>query len=131
MSVRFEKQEPIGHIVLDRPPANTYDRPFLDELDAAIEEARRDDGVKAIVVRSANERFFSAGADISVFAKGDLDAVYIVHAHFRSAISTPPGMPCRSSRAQSDPCRWSVSRRCWGHRRLHHAGGSGVGRPHA
>ena len=73
MSVRFEKQEPIGHIVLDRPPANTYDRAFLDELDAAIEEARRDDGVKAIVVRSANERFFSAGADISVFAKGNLD----------------------------------------------------------
>src|SRR5256886_11702769 len=73
MAVRLEKQDSIGHIVLDRPPANTYDRAFLDELDAAIEEARRDDTVKAIVVRSANERFFSAGADISVFAKGNLD----------------------------------------------------------
>ena len=74
MSVRLEKQDSIGHIVLDRPPANTYDKSFLDELDVAIEEARRDDAVKAIVVRSANERFFSAGADISVFAKGNLDA---------------------------------------------------------
>ena len=74
MAVRLEKQERIGHIVLDRPPANSYDRTFLDELDAAIQEARRDDGVKAILVRSANERFFSAGADISVFAKGNLDA---------------------------------------------------------
>ncbi|TME64116.1 MAG: enoyl-CoA hydratase/isomerase family protein [Chloroflexi bacterium] len=74
MSVRLEKQDSVGHIVLDRPPANSYDRSFLDELDSAIEDARRDASVKAIVVRSANERFFSAGADISVFAKGNLDA---------------------------------------------------------
>jgi enoyl-CoA hydratase/carnithine racemase len=73
MAVRFEKQDAIGHIVLDRPPANTYDRAFLDELDAAIESARADDQVKVIVVRSASEKFFSAGADINVFAKGDLD----------------------------------------------------------
>ena len=73
MAVRLLKQDAIGHVVLDRPPANSYDRAFLDELDAAIEEARRDDAVKAILVRSANERFFSAGADINVFAKGDLD----------------------------------------------------------
>src|SRR5207245_4262828 len=33
----------------------------------------RDEAVKAIVVRSANERFFSAGADVSVFAKSDMD----------------------------------------------------------
>src|SRR5437899_9069085 len=73
MAVRLEKQDAIGHVVLDRPPANSYDRGFLDELDAAIEEARRDDAVKAVLVRSANERFFSAGADVNVFAKGDLD----------------------------------------------------------
>ncbi|TMF66230.1 MAG: enoyl-CoA hydratase/isomerase family protein [Chloroflexi bacterium] len=73
MAVRLLKQDAIGHVVLDRPPANSYDRAFLDELDAAIEDARRDDAVKAILVRSANERFFSAGADINVFAKGDLD----------------------------------------------------------
>ncbi len=73
MAVRLEKQDSVGHIVLDRPPANTYDKSFLDELDAAIEEAGRDDAVKAILVRSANEKFFSAGADISVFAKGGLD----------------------------------------------------------
>jgi len=73
MAVRLEKQDAIGHIVLDRPPANSYDRAFMDELDAAIEDARKDDGVKAIVVRSASEKFFSAGADVSVFAKSDFD----------------------------------------------------------
>src|SRR5213083_1525042 len=73
MAVRLDKQESIGHIVLDRPPANSYDKGFMEELDAAIEEARGDDTVKAIVVRSANERFFSAGADVSVFARSDMD----------------------------------------------------------
>ena len=73
MAVRFEKQDSIGHIVLDRPPANSYDKAFMEELDAAIEAARRDDAVKAIVLRSANEKFFSAGADVSVFAKSGLD----------------------------------------------------------
>lgn len=73
MAVRLEKQDSIGHIVLDRPPANTYDKSFMDELDASIEEARGDEAVKAILLRSANEKFFSAGADVSVFAKGGLD----------------------------------------------------------
>jgi len=73
MAVRLETQDLIGHIVLDRPPANSYDRAFMDELDAAIEAARADDAVRAIVVRSASEKFFSAGADVSVFAKSDFD----------------------------------------------------------
>ena len=73
MAVRLERQDSIGHVVLDRPPANSYDKAFMEELDGTIEEARRDDGVKAILVRSVNEKFFSAGADVSVFAKSGLD----------------------------------------------------------
>ncbi len=73
MAVRLERQDAVGHIILDRPPANSYDKSFMDELDAAIESARGDDTVRAIVVRSASEKFFSAGADVSVFAKSDLD----------------------------------------------------------
>jgi enoyl-CoA hydratase/carnithine racemase len=73
MAVRFEKQDSIGHIVLDRPPANSYDKAFMEELDAAVEDARRDDLVKAILLRSASDKFFSAGADVSVFAKSGLD----------------------------------------------------------
>jgi enoyl-CoA hydratase/carnithine racemase len=73
MAVRLEKQDSIGHIVLDRPPANSYDNSFMDELEAVIDDASRDDAVKAIVLRSASEKFFSAGADVSVFAKSGLD----------------------------------------------------------
>ncbi len=73
MAVRLEKQDSIGHIVLDRPPANSYDKAFMDELEAVIDDAGRDDNVKTIVLRSASEKFFSAGADVSVFAKSGLD----------------------------------------------------------
>jgi enoyl-CoA hydratase/carnithine racemase len=45
----------------------------MDELDAIIDDAGRDHAVKAIVLRSASEKFFSAGADVSVFAKSGLD----------------------------------------------------------
>ena len=37
--VRFEKQKKVRHIVLDRPPANSYDKSFLDDLSDAIDEA--------------------------------------------------------------------------------------------
>ncbi|MEX2046554.1 MAG: enoyl-CoA hydratase/isomerase family protein [Chloroflexota bacterium] len=93
MAVRFEERDGIGHVVLDRPPANSYDRAFIDELDAAIEDARKDDDVKAVVVRSASEKFFSAGADVSLFAKSDLDAqsAFVVSAN--GAMSKFESMP--------------------------------------
>ena len=81
--VRFEKQESIGHIVLDRPPANSYDKAFLDDLSAAIDEARFDSACKAIVIRSASEKFFSAGADVKMFASTDADYqfAFVLHAN--------------------------------------------------
>src|ERR1051325_4639294 len=81
--VRFERQDSVGHIVLDRPPANSYDKAFLDELSAAIDEARFDSRAKVIVVRSASEKFFSAGADVKMFASTDAEFqfAFVIHAN--------------------------------------------------
>ncbi len=81
--VRLEKQAAVGHIVLDRPPANSYDKSFLDDLSAAIDEARFDSAIKAIVVRSASEKFFSAGADVKMFAATDAayQMAFVIHAN--------------------------------------------------
>ena len=70
MPVRLEKQGGVGVMVLDRPPANSYDYAFLREFGAAIDEARWDSGVGACVVTSASDKFFSAGADVAAFAAG-------------------------------------------------------------
>jgi len=81
--VRLEKNDAVGHIVLDRPPANSYDKAFLDDLSLAIDEARFDAAIKAIVVRSASEKFFSAGADLKMFASTDADyqSAFVIHAN--------------------------------------------------
>jgi enoyl-CoA hydratase/carnithine racemase len=70
MAVRLERDGAVGVLVLDRPPANSYDYDFLRELGAAIDDARIDEGVRAVVVTSASERFFCAGADVKAFAAG-------------------------------------------------------------
>jgi enoyl-CoA hydratase/carnithine racemase len=69
MAVRFDA----GEIVLDNPPANSYDVEFMRELGEAIAAADASDA-RVVVVRSADERFFSAGADIKRFLANDVDA---------------------------------------------------------
>jgi len=81
--VQLEIRDAVGHIVLDRPPANSYDKAFLDDLSLAIDEARFTAAVKSVVVRSASEKFFSAGADVKMFAATDADyqAAFVIHAN--------------------------------------------------
>jgi enoyl-CoA hydratase/carnithine racemase len=63
-----------GSIVLDNPPANSYDIEFMRELAAAIEAAGADGDARVVVLRSASEKFFSAGADVKRFLANDVDA---------------------------------------------------------
>jgi enoyl-CoA hydratase/carnithine racemase len=94
MSVRLEKEGGIGIIVLDKPPANSYDYAFLREFAGVIDDARVDLSIKsAIVVTSASEKFFSAGADVSVFAaaapRSRFMLALLAHEAFRKMENTP------------------------------------------
>jgi enoyl-CoA hydratase/carnithine racemase len=63
----------VAYVTLDNPPVNSYDlavmQNFASDVDAAIAS---DAGV--VVVRSASEKFFCAGADVKKFLDGDVDA---------------------------------------------------------
>jgi enoyl-CoA hydratase/carnithine racemase len=72
MAVTAEVRDRVGWITLDRPPANSYDAGFLEELDQAIGQVAEAE-VAVAVVRSANERFFSAGADVKAFLERSAD----------------------------------------------------------
>src|SRR4051812_18573413 len=71
MAVRFDREDAIGFITLDKPPANSYDFDFMEEMGAAVDAAAADDAVKVVIVRSASTRFFCAGADIKAFLAND------------------------------------------------------------
>jgi enoyl-CoA hydratase/carnithine racemase len=66
MAVTAEVKDRVGWITLDRPPANSYDAAFLEELDRCVGEVAEAE-VAVAVIRSASDRFFSAGADVKAF----------------------------------------------------------------
>jgi enoyl-CoA hydratase/carnithine racemase len=74
MPVTYAADGAVGTITLDHPPANSYDIDVVRELAEAIGAADGDGGVRVVVLRSANERFFSAGADVKRFLANDVDA---------------------------------------------------------
>jgi enoyl-CoA hydratase/carnithine racemase len=66
MSVTAEIRGRVAWITLDRPPANSYDAGFLEELDGCVGEVAEAE-VAVAVIRSASDKFFSAGADVKAF----------------------------------------------------------------
>ena len=64
--VNYTAQDGVGVIELTNPPANTYSYEMMSQLDAAILKARFDDNVHVILIRGAGEKFFSAGAEITM-----------------------------------------------------------------
>jgi enoyl-CoA hydratase/carnithine racemase len=73
MAISFTQHGHVGRITLDNPPANSYDLKVMTEFSVAVDEAI-DSGSRAVVVASASERFFSAGADVKKFLDGDVQA---------------------------------------------------------
>jgi len=67
MAVEYSREGNVGYITLNKPPANSYDLSFMEDLAGCVRSAAEDDGAGAVVLRSGSERFFSAGADIKAF----------------------------------------------------------------
>jgi enoyl-CoA hydratase len=64
--IRTEVIDGVGYLRLNRPPANAHNLQMILELEQAVLAVRFDDDVKAVVLTSGLDRFFSAGADINV-----------------------------------------------------------------
>ena len=72
--VTLTKETPVGIVTLNRPPANSYDLKFMQDLDTAIEGVAADAEIKAALMVSASEKFFSGGADIKAFLANSPEA---------------------------------------------------------
>ena len=78
-----KEQGGVALVHLNRPPANSYDRQFIDDLNAAIDQIRFDEAIGAAVLMSDLPKFFSAGADIGMFRSvtSKARAMTILHMH--------------------------------------------------
>jgi len=63
-----------GHvavITMNNPPANTWTRDSLDALADLIKQFNANKDIYSLVITGEGEKFFSAGADLKLFATGD------------------------------------------------------------
>src|SRR5712664_959800 len=64
--VHYMVESGVAILELDDPPANTYTHEMMRQLDEAILTSRFDDSAHVIVLRGHGDKFFSAGANITM-----------------------------------------------------------------
>ncbi|MDN2675061.1 enoyl-CoA hydratase [Janthinobacterium sp. SUN026] len=77
-----------GHtalVTLDNPPAHTWTLASLNALRDLVADLNADPDVYALVITGGGAKFFSAGADLKVFADGDKDMAFAMAAAFGEA----------------------------------------------
>ena len=66
--MRSERQGRVALLTLDHPPVNVLSQPVLDVLRNRLVEVEQDPEVRVVILSSAAERAFAAGADIREMA---------------------------------------------------------------
>lgn len=71
IKIEIDKDAKIAWVILNRPHRmNAINDEMRKEIPQAFEELKADENVRAIVIKGAGERAFSAGADITEFSGG-------------------------------------------------------------
>ena len=83
-----EEREHTLLLTINNPPANTWDEANLNGLKDVVEQANAAKQVYAIVITGSGEKFFSAGADLNLFASGDKLVASQMAAGFGAAFET-------------------------------------------
>lgn len=69
--LKLEKRGHTALITMSNPPANTWTRETLTQLRNAVKSLDEDKNIYALVITGEGDKFFSAGADLKLFADGD------------------------------------------------------------
>jgi hypothetical protein len=73
--VKLESRGEVAIAWIDNPPANSITIEMIDSLVGAVAPRRSDEGaVRALVIASASQALFCAGADIKAFTTMDIDS---------------------------------------------------------
>ncbi len=63
---------PVATLTINNPKANTWTLESLNALPDIIADLETDASIRALVITGAGEKFFSAGAELTTFAEGDV-----------------------------------------------------------
>lgn len=75
-TLRIEHTDSVARIIIDRPnDLNTITPTLLAELATAIDTLDADSDVRCVLLTGEGDRAFSAGADLSALAAGDMTAI--------------------------------------------------------
>ncbi len=85
--VTLEIADGVCLIELNDPPANAYSYEMMQEIDAAVLEARMDPDVHVIVLRGAGDKFFCAGADIAMLKDAEAEFKYYFCLHANETLN--------------------------------------------
>ncbi len=70
-TIKIDKQGHIAILTMSNPPANTWTKETLTLLRDTVNELNNDKEIYSLVITGEGDKFFSAGADLNVFASGD------------------------------------------------------------
>ena len=85
--VEYRAKDGIAVLTLNDPPANTYSHEMMQQFDARILEARMDESVQVIVITGSGEKFFCAGANISMLRNVTPEFKYYFCLHANETLS--------------------------------------------
>jgi enoyl-CoA hydratase/carnithine racemase len=86
--LKLERIEQTALVTLNNPPANTWNRENLTGLKTLVEGLNADRNIYALVITGHGEKFFSAGADVNLFADGNADVARQMAELFGQAFET-------------------------------------------
>ena len=85
--VEYRAQNGIAILTLNDPPANTYSYEMMQDLNRGILAARMDESVNVIVITGKGEKFFCAGANISMLSSVTPEYKYYFCLHANETLS--------------------------------------------
>lgn len=71
VGLKLEKQGHVALVTLSNPPAHTWTQDSLSALTRLVGDLEQDREIYSLVITGDGEKFFSAGADLKLFADGD------------------------------------------------------------
>ena len=71
IGLKLEKQGHVALVTLNNPPAHTWTQDSLSSLTRLVDDLEQDRDIYGLVITGDGEKFFSAGADLKLFADGD------------------------------------------------------------